>query len=237
MTIWSTSTAMFRSARRYFSSDAGPRLPALLLAVAPLDPGSLELVLAAARQPLPYLLVMPGEARAEVQVRGLDLDSVPLRAVAVVAPRGRYADCSAAAAPPVAFTVGGDAAQPLRRRFEPGELVDGDAAATTGGEGASGAAEEVTQAADSAEAAPLAASPPAASYAVALEDGWRLVVGQRVAVASVWSRLGASLRRGLGRLFGAPAPSCELQLAAAADDARRLQHLLRPGVQILVLPR
>jgi hypothetical protein len=72
---------------------------------------------------------------------------------------------------------------------------------------------------------------------VVLEDGWRLLVGPRVAVESWWSRLAVSLRRGLGRVFGAPAPSCELQLAAAPDDARRLQHLLRPGVRILLLPR
>jgi hypothetical protein len=157
--------------------------------------------------------------------------------VAVVAPRGGFAACRLTASPPVAFTVGGDAAQPLRRRFEPGELVDGEPAAPTGVDGTGGDAEEVPEAADSAEPAPLAASPPAASYAVALEGGWRLVVGPRVAVASVWSRLGVSLRRGLGRLFGAPAPACELQLAAAADDARRLQHLLRPGVRILLLPR
>jgi hypothetical protein len=61
------------------------------------------------------------------------------------------------------------------------------------------------------------------------------VVAPQVSVSSLWRRLGVSFRRGVQRLFGAPRPTCELQVAAAADDARRLQHLFRPGVRILLL--
>jgi hypothetical protein len=225
---------MFRWARRSFSTDAGA--PALLLAALPLDPASLELLVKAAQEPLPYVVLMPAESRAAIQVRGLEVDTLPLRALAVVAPSGRLAACRGSASPPVAFTVGADAAQPLRRRFEPVQLAAdgeeesdaGDAVEDAGAAGEAGSA---------AAQAPVAAAAPSPAYHVELEEGWRLAIGQQVAIASLWRRFLVSLRRGAGRVFGADAAPCELQLALAPEDARRLQHLLRPGVRVLLLPR
>jgi hypothetical protein len=205
----------------------------LLAAAPPPSPASLELLLESARQPLPYLVLQPGAELAEVQIRGLPVDSVAVRAFAVVAPRGRLEECREAVAAPSAFTVSADAAQPLRQRFEPDALVESEPADEEGaGEVAAAEAAEPEEA-----EAPVAASSPSAAYRVALDDGWTLVVAPQVAVSSLWGRLVVSLRRGVERLFGSPSPTCELQIAVAPDDARRLQHLFRPGVRILVLQR
>ena len=211
--------------------------PALLLALAaapPPSPASLELLLESARQPLPYLVLVPGAELAEVQIRGLPVDSVPVRAVAVVAARGRLEECRETVAEPAAFTVSADAAQPLRQRFEPDALVEN---APPGEVDADDAVDDSGEDADEQAQVPVAASTPAAEYRVALEQGWTLVVAPEVAVSSLWRRLGVSFRRGVERLFGARQPTCELQIAAAAEDARRLQHLFRPGVRILLLQR
>ena len=208
---------------------------AALLALAaahPPSPASLELLLESARQPLPYLVLVPGAELAEVQIRGLPVDSVPVRAVAVVSARGRLEQCRETVAEPAAFTVSADAAQPLRQRFEPDALVENAPPDEADADDAT------ARSADDADArVPVAASSPTAEYRVALEDGWTLVVAPEVAVSSLWHRIGASFRRGVERLFGAPQPTCELQIAAAAEDARRLQHLFRPGVRILLLQR
>jgi hypothetical protein len=238
-----------RQARSAAAVSAAPVAVLLLAAAPPPSPASLELLLEAARQPLPYLVLVPGAELAEVQIRGLAVDSLPVRAVAVVAPRGRLEECRGAAALPAAFTVGADAAQPLRQRFEPVELVEDEAAEEAGevdGSAAdrgddtgddSGDGSEDHAATQPDAAPPLAATAPSGSYRVALEQGWTLVVGPRVTVASPWRRIGVSLLRGLERLFGGSQPTCELQVAAAPDDARRLQHLFRPGVRVLLLQR
>jgi hypothetical protein len=208
----------------------GPAALIVLAAAPPPSPASLELLLESAKQPLPYLVLVPGSDLAEVQIRGLPVDSVPVRAVAVVAARGRLEQCRETVAEPAAFTVSADAAQPLRQRFEPDALVESAPPDEADADDADSAA-----AANAQSAVPVAASSPAAEYRVALENGWTLVVAPEVAVSSLWRRLGVSFRRGVERLFGSPRPTCELQIAAAAEDARRLQHLFRPGVRILLL--
>ncbi len=198
-----------------------------LAAVAPAAAAerSLEMELELARTPKLYLVVDPAAGRLDVKIRGLVLDSVELldAALLIHSQRARQAP---AAALPAGWSVSSVPDDSRRRVLEAAKLkpYDGaDPAAATQPAGPSATAEPEVH-------------DPAASYRVPLENGWEL----RVEPSVRRSRLlhGPALTAARWRALGsheAFRPLDVLALALAAEDARRIHHLFRPGVEILAV--
>ncbi len=188
---------------------------------------SLELELELARKPGLYLRVDPAAGRLEIKVRGLTLDAVDLGGAALLLHRQRGA---AVAEPklPAVWTATSVSDREERLVVEAGRLRR--LAAEEGEEDAAAGATQPAPAADS-----LPPDPPA-SYRVQLTDGWQLRVGRSVpragrtgGVGLAWARLRAGLA---GTVFE---PPDVLALALSPEDARRIHHLFRPGLQLLVV--
>lgn len=189
----------------------------------PPDPTSLELALARGRDV--YLVVERAELRLSIRVRGMALDSVPLRDVRVVW-QGAEVDTEALgalAAPQVWRVVEAPAAE-WRRVVAPEVLVPYD--------------EEADPAQGTPAAAPSPTPPPPRPdrFEVSTDSGWRLAVApsvEAVAPLGVWRRVFGGWRRIVGR----PRPPLDPTLVLVVsdgEDARRLVHLFRPGAAVLV---
>lgn len=184
----------------------------------------LEAELEAAQGRDPYMVLDPAARTLEVRARGIILHVVALEGVALLAYRPLRGPAPAPQLPMV-LTVDRRPEEPHRRRIAPRELRPFDPAA-----------EEETAAPPDLRAAPDVLPDPPAAYRVGLEGEWDLEVVQGRPEPGLGDRLARTLADGWARLWRrSPARPHLLVLAATADDGRRLHHLFREGIRVLVV--
>jgi len=200
----------------------------------PPDPGrvaTLRLEAGIARTPAVYLLLDPPRRVLEIKARGTVLDSIPLLGIEVVTQQPLLgARATHPASVPAVWTIVAEPSDEHRELIAPVELrplpKDDEEAAADDGSPAVPAGPTPT---------PTPAPEPAATYRAHLDGGWDLLVCERLPPRGFLARFGAAVKDGWVRLRGEgedypPA----VALAMAAEDARRLHHLLRSGTTILV---
>lgn len=193
--------------------------------VDPLAARALELEADLVKTPALYLVLDSGQRRLEVRSRGVVLDQVALESVALLHYRpliGR-GHPEVPDAPSVLTVVEGpgdsyrdviapDALKPYVPEDERTE-------------------EEV--AADPKKELPI----PPSSYFVKLANGWQLGIFDRPPATHFFARYVQSIESGWKRLLGRPRDTPPvISLAMAPDDARRLHHVFRTDLALLVLP-
>lgn len=211
---------------------------------APAAPPSAEAVLA--DQGTIYILVDQKAMVAQIKIRGITLELLPLEFVAFL----DYRSSGDMAAPdkkvqlPAIFKVEEDPTAVYRKYIAPEELITVEeaekleaerAAAAKAAAEAAKARGEVQENTPSKHDPPTAPEPPT-DYRIQLAEGWALQVSTQKPDLSWQGKLSAALHDGLARLRGEKLDTPQLlQLTVAADDARRIHRLLRPGLQILVI--
>jgi hypothetical protein len=184
-----------------------------------------------AKKPDLYLVLDTTAKRLDVRARRLTLSGVELAEVAVLTFRpmfGGGAPAPALEAPSIWRVTEG-----------PGD-ADRETIAPTSLRPYSEEEEE----AEPPAAAPAPAATPAAApgeerkpatYRVALDNGWQLLLTPESPRLGWFRRFGAAVRDGWQRLRGRePAHPPLVALVVAPEDARRLHHLFRTGTPILV---
>jgi hypothetical protein len=188
----------------------------------------LELESELARKPDLYLVLDVPARRLAVKVRGLELAAVELRDVALLSFRPLL---GGGAEPPViapaVWTV----------REGPGDTDRETIAPTTLRPYSESEEQEETPAGGGA-ASPAADKPETpASYRVALDNGWQLFLVDEPPQLGWARRFLAAVRDGWQRLRGVePAHPPLVALVIDSEEARRLHHLFRSGLPILVAP-
>lgn len=190
-----------------------------------------ELETELAKKPDLYLVLDAAARRLDVRARRLTLSGVDLAEVAVLTFRpmfGGEAPAPALEAPSIWRVTEG-----------PGD-ADRETIAPTTLRPYSEEEEEV----EAPAAAPATAAAPAAApgeelkpatYRVALDNGWQLLLTPESPRLGWFRRFGAAVRDGWQRLRGRePAHPPLVALVVAPDDARRLHHLFRTGTPILI---
>jgi len=200
----------------------------LVAAAAPDNPPAatadqLELALAKTRDL--YLRIDPPGRVLEIKARGLTLDTLPLAGFALV---GHHEPGTAGPPVPVelpaVWTVETDLAAGQRRLIAPAELVPYSEDAV--------APERQDPKGPAAEAHELL---PPATYQVGLDHGWLLLVGQKSFTTGAWSRFRQALTEGWERLHGKTSMRPNLLvLTLEPDDARRLHHVFRADLRLLL---
>ncbi|MEX1309828.1 MAG: hypothetical protein AB1Z65_05365 [Candidatus Sulfomarinibacteraceae bacterium] len=186
------------------------------------DSATLEVTLARARAP--YLVLELAGPSLSVRVRAMELQSVPLLAVRAV----RQGPDGDAGSPPVPGTpqvwriVEGTAGE-WRRVVAPVELVP--------------YVEEGQRPEPTPLAGPTHTPPPLPDrFVVTTDSPWRLAVAptlDAVVPIGFWQRVFRGWRRMIGRPEP-PTPPTLVLVVHSAEDARRLVHLFRPGMAVLV---
>jgi len=221
-------------ARAFISTSLLAASSALAGDIAP-DPGrvaTVRLEAGIARTPAVYLLLDPPRRVLEIKARGAVLDSIPLLGIEVVTQQPLLgARATRPATVPAVWTVVDEPSDEHRELIAPVELRP------IPKEEEEDAADDVASPAVPAQATPTPtpAPEPAATYRAHLDAGWDLLVCERLPPRGFAGRFVAAVRDGWVRLRGEgedypPA----VALAMAAEDARRLHHLLRSGTSILV---
>ena len=180
-----------------------------------------------AKQPRLYLVLEPRARKLRVKARGMELASVNVRELALLRFSPLFGD---SAAPPLevpgVWTV----------REGPGD-TDRETIAPTSLRPYSEEDEmEEPAAAPAPEKKPGETEKPS-SYRVALDNGWQLYLVNHPPRAGFLRRFAAAVRDGWLRVFGSdPAHPPLVALVVSPEDARRLHHLFRTGMPILVDP-
>jgi len=201
----------------------------------PPDPArvvSLELEAGLVKKPQVYLVLDPSRRALEVRSRGHVLDAITLAGIEVVTQQPLLGAGTPPAVPVPAIWIvksgPGDADREiiapdsLRPMPKEGEEEEEEPPATPAPPGPTPTATPVPE--------------PPASYRARLDTGWDLWVCEALPASGFWARLTAAVRDGWTRLRGEgedlpPA----LALAMNSDDAKRIHHLLRVGMPILVV--
>jgi hypothetical protein len=223
---------MSGSARACFSTSLLAAAAALAGEVPP-DPGrvaTLRLEAGIARTPAVYLFLDPPRRVLEIKARGTVLDTIPLQGLEVVTQQPLLSGRGVRpASVPAVWTIVGEPSDEHRELIAPVELrpMPKEDEAGEGGEAAAPAAGPTPT--------PTPAAEPAATYRAHLDGGWDLLVCEQLPPRGLAGRFFAAVQDGWVRLRGEgedhpPA----VALAMAAEDARRLHHLLRNGTSILV---
>jgi hypothetical protein len=190
----------------------------------------LELETELAKKPDLYLVLDAAARRLEVRARRLTLSGVELAEVAVLTFQPMFG--SGRSAPAL------EAPSVWRVTQGPGDADRETIAPTT--------LRPYSDEEEIEEPAPASGTPAAptptpgeakkpASYRVALDNGWQLLLTPESPRLGWFRRFGAAVRDGWQRLRGRePAHPPLVALVVAADDARRLHHLFRTGTPILV---
>jgi len=198
----------------------------------PPDPtrvAALDMEAGLARRPTVYLLLDPQRRVLEVKSRGAALDSVTLKGIEIVSQQPVLRSDALTHPPfPAVWTIEQGDGDSDREVIAPSELKPAPKM---------GEEEEAEPAA--APGAPTPTPTPVAlppvSYRNRLSNGWDLWVTDALPPQSRVQTLLAAVRDGWRRLRGlgedhVPA----ITLAMADEDARRVHHLLRTGMPILV---
>ncbi len=183
-----------------------------------------------AKQPNLYLVLDPVAGRLEVKARGMELTVVPVAELSLLTFRPLF---GGADAPPL------DAPTIWKVRQGPGDTDRETIAPTTLRPYSD--EEEMEEPAATAPGAKPAKKPgeeeKPSSYRVSLDNGWQLFLANEPPRLGWFRRFGAAVADGWQRLRGAePAHPPLVTLVVGADDARRLHHLFRTGMSILVAP-
>ncbi len=192
---------------------------------------ALEMEASLAKKPVVYLLLDPERRVLEVKSRGAVLDTVTLTGIEVISQQPLLRrDLPTHPPIPAIWTVEQGAGDSDREVVAPTELVP----------------EPKEDEEDQPEPTPSATPPvptptptpaplPASSYRSRLSNGWDLWVTDELPPQTRWQTFVAAVRDGWRRLRGLgenhiPA----ITLAMSDEDARRIHHLLRTGMPILV---
>ncbi len=202
---------------------------------APLDParvatGELEAMLA--RQPALYLVLDPPRRVFEVRARGVVLDSIQLSGIETVSQQPFFGGSSPTLPPvPGIWSVAEGPGDTDREVISPATLrpysnpdEEEDTQSAPAPVGTRGPAPTPT---------PVPEAP--SSYRTRLENGWDLWITDQLPPTGFLQRYWAAVTDGWERLRGVgrshrPA----VMLAVANQDARRVHHLMRKGMPILV---
>lgn len=195
--------------------------------------GTAELELSLARKPDLYILIDPVARTLEVKARGLSLDTIGLGNIALLSEQplfGRSKNSSIRL--PVVWTIAHGVPGHGRQMIAPSRLTPyseskGEAA---GPESLAAASAEAKKHERESGELPI-------RFHAEFENGWYLQVQPSIAASSFWHRLEASVSDGWHRLFHPPRERPPaLALSMDADDARSIQHLIRPGLKVLIGP-
>jgi hypothetical protein len=211
--------------------EPAPRRPPPSPLPGPVDPlraRALELEAGLAKGPQIYLVLDTARRKLAIKARGLTLDEVPVAEIALLH-HGSLVGGGAGAPPPVpvVWTVRegpGDAAREViaPESLRPYVQEDEREEATAGEDGE-----------DEPEAKPIPTPPTA--YRVKLDSGWELAVLDRPPAPRFAARYTSAVRDGLLRLIGRlPERPPLLAVTVAADDARRLHHVFRTDLPVLI---
>jgi len=200
---------------------------------------------AVAEQGTIYVLVDQRAMIAQIKIRGITLELLPLKFFAFL----DYRKPSEIASPgrkvqlPALFTVQEDATAVYRKYIAPEELIsvreaekleaEREAAAKAAAEAAKERGE--TPPPPKKKEVPTEPEPPS-EYRIQLDEGWSLEVTTEAPDLSLKGQLEEAFHDGFARLQGEEVETPRLLgLTLSPDDARRLHRLLRPGLQILVI--
>lgn len=192
-------------------------------AAAPLRARVLELEAGLVKTPALYLVLDPAAGKLEVRSRGLVLDTVPVQEVRVLHYRpllggGRHPQPEV----PGIWTVIEGPGDTYR------EVIAPDALKPYVPE-----EERVEEAAAPDKELPV----PPSRYFVKLANGWQLGVFDREPQTGFFGRFLQAVEGGWKRLLGRQRPSPPVvALSMAPDDARRIHHVFRSDLAVLVLP-
>ena len=225
---------MSGSARASFFTSLLAAAAALAGEVPP-DPGrvaTLRLEAGIARTPAVYLFLDPPRRVLEIKARGTVLDTIPLDGIEVVTQQPFLgARATRPATVPAVWTVVGEPSDEHRELIAPVELRPLPKEEDDDADEEPGAARAPAGPTPTATPAPE----PSPTYRAHLDAGWDLLVCERLPPRGVVGRFAAAVKDGWVRLRSeAEDHPPAIALAMAADDARRLHHLLRSGTSILV---
>lgn len=193
---------------------------------------ALELELSLARRPDVYLVLNPTARQLEVKVRGVALDRIPLRGVEKIL---HVPFLSASSPPPfplpAVWRVVDGPGDSDREYIAPTELRPYRA---EGYDDPPPAATPTRPGAPPPTATPFPEPP--ASYRAQLDCGWDLWITETLPPLGFFARARAAVRDGWERLRGRGThPRPAITLAMDREDAKRLHHLMRSGMPLLVL--
>ena len=202
---------------------------------APLDPArvaSVELEAQLARQPNVYLVLDPPRRMLEVKSRGVVLDAIPLTGIEIVSQQPLFRSAAPEGpALPALWSVDEGPGDTDREVISPASLrpysseeEEEEPAATPSPAGTRGPAPT-----------PTPVPEPPSSYRSRLNSGWDLWVTDELPPTGLWDRYWAAVREGWARLRGdAREYRPAIMVALARPDARRIHHLMRKGMSIVI---
>lgn len=199
------------------------------LAQLPKDAAPIEIEAALAQAPDLYVLVDPTEGTLEVRSRGISLDTFAITRSEVLYKSGVFAGGTPPHFPaPSLWRVQKTPDDAIREVVAPASLKkyvpedEREAEPTTG----------------APVAKPRQETQPPTSYRIALNDGWDLAILGELPARGFFVRLAEAARNGWSRLLGRPSSHPPtLALVLAAEDSRRLHHVFREGLPVLLSPR
>lgn len=195
----------------------------------PKDAAPLEIEAALSQTPDLYVLVDPAESVIEVRSRGISLDSMQIARSEVLYKSGVFITGPAPHFPaPSLWRVQKTPDDAVRELIAPAELKrwvpEDDRPDEPAGTGSSAKPRQETQ--------------PPTSYRIQLNDGWDLAILGELPSRGFLTRLVEAAKSGWSRLVGKTVehpPTVALVLSA--DDSRRLHHVFREGLPVLLSPR
>lgn len=229
-----------RSARASFCSDFVAALVSAVLFVAVASPAraagelpplatlrAVEFETALAREPRVYLVLAAGERRLDVKSRGMVLERVPVAQLSVL----HFVPLFGGSSAPELVTPA------LWRVHQgPGD-TDRETIAPTTLRPYSEEEEQEEPAAGTPPAKPPGEAEKPATYRVAIDNGWQLLITDQAPQLGFLRRFAAAVRDGWLRFKGAePAHPPLVTLVVERAAAQRLHHLFRSGTEILLLP-
>jgi len=203
---------------------------------APLDParvGSFELEAQLARKPSIYLVLDPPRRVLEVKARGVALDTIPLVGIELVSQRSLFGSAAPEhPALPALWAIDEGPGDTDREVIAPATLRPYTSEEEEEDEPA---ATPVPGATRGPAPTPTPVPEPPVSYRSRLSSGWDLWVTDRLPPTGLWARYWAAVAEGWARLRGeARDHRPAIMVAVAPADARRLHHLMRKGMSLVV---
>jgi len=201
------------------AASAGDELPSASAVVA------LELEAGLARQSVVYLHLDPGRRTLEIKARGVVLESVNLTGIELVNYQPLVGG-HVPAAPPVPAVWKVTSAPSDRER----ELITPETLRPMQDEEEAPAA-----AASNPSPTPTVIAEAPTSFRASLDMSWDLWLTNSLPPQGLWSRFAAAVKDGWQRMHGhGESHSAAITLAMAPEDVKRLYHVIRAGMTILV---
>lgn len=229
-----------RSARASFCSDLVAALTGAVLLLAAASPAraaaelpplatlrAVEFETALAREPRVYLVLAASERRLDVKSRGMVLERIPVAQLSVL----HFVPLFGGSPAPELVTPA------LWRVHQgPGD-TDRETIAPTTLRPYSEEEEQEEPAAGTQPAKPTGEAEKPATYRVAIDNGWQLLITDQAPQLGFLRRFAAAVRDGWLRFQGEePAHPPLVALVVERAAAQRLHHLFRSGTEILLLP-